>query len=69
MADTPITKRVDGKYEERLDDTWLAEYYEDPTTGLWRVDVFQHDVHEFSATDQPSLEDARQAGRNFFDQV
>lgn len=61
-------QRTDGKYEEWLDDTWSAEYAEDIVTGLWRVDVFQHDVPEWTATDFESLEAARQAAQYYYAQ-
>jgi hypothetical protein len=62
-------KRSDGKYEERLEDKWLLEYFEDPETGLWRVEVFQHDVSEWTSADFSSLEEARGAAHNYFDQL
>jgi hypothetical protein len=62
-------KRSDGKYEEKLEDNWLLEYFEDPQTGLWRVEVFQHDVSEWTSADFSSLEEAQQAAHNYFDQL
>ena len=62
-------KRADGKYEERLEDNWLFEYFEEPQTGLWRVEVFQHNVSEWMSTDFSSLEEARESAHNYFDQL
>lgn len=66
--DTPV-KRRDGKFEERLGDGWIAEYSEHPPTGFWQVEVFKQDVCEWHALDFESLEDARQAAQDFYDQV
>jgi hypothetical protein len=62
-------KRSDGKYEEKLEDNCLVEYFEEPQTGLWRVEVFLHDVSEWTSTDFSSLEEAREAAQNYFDQL
>ena len=64
-----IVKRADGKYEEGLDEIWFAEYSEDSATGLWEVEVFKHNVAEWHSSDFTSLEEARQAAHNFYDQV
>jgi hypothetical protein len=64
-----LTKRHDGKYEERLDETWVAEYFEVPENGLWRVEVFNHDVSKWVEEGFASLEEAQQAAHNFWDQV
>lgn len=64
-----ITKRRDGKYEQRLGDRWSAEYYEERQTGLWRVDVYHHDVAEWVSSGHASLEEAARAAREYFDQV
>lgn len=64
-----IVKRVDGKYQEKLDELWVAEYTEDPVTSLWAVDIFKHDTAEWRSTDYISLEEARQAARNYYDQI
>lgn len=37
MPQEILVKRLDGKFEERLDDRWFAEYFEDPHTGLFRA--------------------------------
>ena len=64
-----LVKRLDGKFEERLDDNWLAEYYEDPQSGLWKVEIYHHDVPEWMSQEHESLEEAQQAAHNFFDQI
>lgn len=64
-----ITKRLDGKYEEGLDESWIVEYLEHPATGLWEVEVFKHNVAEWHGTDFASLEEAREAARYFYDQI
>ena len=60
-----IVKRRDGKYEQRFGDNWVAEYYEDAQNGLWHVEVFLADVVEWNAMDIPSLDEARQAARDY----
>lgn len=68
MNDT-LVKRPDGKYEERLDQIWVAEYADDPATGLWEAEVFKHDVAEWHSTNYASLEDARQAVQSYYNQI
>lgn len=69
MNDDALVKRLDGKYEERLSEVWLVEYSENPGTGLWEVEIFKNDVPEWRSIDFESLEDARQAAYNFYDQA
>jgi len=70
MADNILlTKRQDGKFEERLDDTWMAEYFERPENGLWRVEIFNHDVSKWVEDGFASLEEAQEAAHNYWDQV
>ena len=69
MNDDALVKRLDGKYEERLSGTWVAEYSENPGTSLWEVEVFKNDVPEWRSMDFESLEDARQAVYNFYSQA
>lgn len=64
-----LTKRIDGKYQEDLGNSWIAEYFEAPGTGLWRVELFVHDVPEWVSDGYLSLDEARQAARNHFNQV
>ena len=64
-----ITKRIDGKFEEDLGNSWIAEYFEEPVTGLWRVELFLHDVPEWISDGYLSLDEARRAAWNHFDQV
>ena len=69
MNNDPLVKRLDGKYEERLSETWLVEYSESPDTGLWEVEVFKNDVPEWRSLDFDSLEDAQQAAYDFYNQA
>ena len=69
MNTDTLVKRLDGKYEERLSEVWVAEFSENPSTGLWDVDVFRSDVPEWRSVDFDSLDDARQAAYNFYDQA
>ena len=64
-----LTKRIDGKYEEHLGNSWTAEYFESSSSGLWRVELFVHDVPEWVSDGYLSLDEARQAARNHFNQV
>ena len=65
----PLVKRPDGKHEEVLGEFWVAEYAENPDTGLWEVDVMKHDVPEWRSINYDSLEDARQAAHEYYEQV
>ena len=69
VNDNALVKRLDGKYEERLSPIWVAEYSENSSTSLWEVEVFKNDVPEWHSIDFESLEDARQAAYNFYDQA
>jgi hypothetical protein len=69
VNDEVLIKRRDGKYEERLSEGWSAEYSENPETGLWEVEVFKSDVAEWYSLDYVSLDDARQAAYNFYNQA
>ena len=64
-----VTKRPDGTYEEKLSENWRVIYAEAPQNGLWEVEIFNHNVAEWHGTAYVSLEDARQAAHNFYDQV
>ena len=64
-----LVKRPDGKYEESLGEIWIAEYAENPETGLWEVDVLKHDLPEWRNIGYASVEDARQAAHDYYDQV
>jgi hypothetical protein len=64
-----ITKRLDGKYQEILGETWLAEYLENSDTGLWEVEIFRHDVPEWRETGYDSLEEASQAAHDYYDRI
>lgn len=69
MDNDAIVKRLDGKYEERLSETWVVEYSENSDTGLWEVEVFKNAVPEWRSMDFESLEDARQAAYDFYNQA
>ena len=69
MNSDPLVKRHDGKYEERLSESWLVEYSENPDSGLWEVEVFKNDVPEWHSLDFDSLEEARQAAQDFYNQA
>lgn len=64
-----INRRLDGKYEERFDANWIAEYSENPRTSLWEVEIFKHQVPAWHSTDYLSLEEARHAAHDFFDGI
>lgn len=68
MPEDKVKKRVDGKLEQRFDSKWIAEYYEDPDTGLWRVDIFQHDAPQWSSQYFESLDEAQKAAIDYIDQ-
>ena len=68
MSTEPLVKRPDGKYEESLGDIWVAEYAENSETDLWEVEVLKHDVPEWQTSGYVSLEDARQAAHDYYDQ-
>lgn len=67
MPESLIVKRQDGKYEEELDDIWIAEYFEEPQTGLIRVEIFCHNVSKWVGTDLPSLEEAQKVAHDYYD--
>lgn len=69
MLTEPVVKRTDGKYEETLGDTWVAEYAENSETDLWDVEVLNRDVVEWQTSGYASLEQARQAAHDYYDQV
>ncbi|WP_455366357.1 hypothetical protein [Kaarinaea lacus] len=66
MQDTVVNKRLDGKYEEQLGDSWIAEYSEDPQNGLFEVEILHHAVSEWYASNYESLEEAQQAAHEYF---
>ncbi len=68
MNDTPA-RRKDGKYEEKLGETWVAEYAEDPVTGLWQVEIFKHDVPEWRDIGYTTLEEASQSAKDYYNQL
>lgn len=69
MENESVVKRQDGKYEEILGEVWSAEYYEDPETGLWQVEIFKHGAAEWHNINYESLEAAREAAHNFYNQA
>jgi hypothetical protein len=63
-----LRSRAGGTYEEVLADGWTAEYAEDPATGLWDVVVLKHDAAAWRETGYATIEDARRAAREFYEQ-
>lgn len=61
-----VTEREDGVFEDTLDDTWYAEYREDPASGLWRASLYNHDVPEWRGDRFESLADAAGAAREYY---
>lgn len=61
-----VTRREDGVYEESFNASWYAEYTEDTDSGLWRVDLYKHDVPKWREGDFESLEDAAAAARDYY---
>lgn len=68
-AKSQLIRDHNGVYRENLDAIWYSEYLEDSLTGLWRVDIFKHDVPEWHSVDHPSLEEARDAAQNYYNQI
>ena len=68
MNKEALVRRRDGKYEEDLGDNWTVEYSENRDTGLWEAEVFKHNVPEWHGVGYESLEDARAAALNFYEQ-
>ena len=68
-AVTSLQKNSDGIYEERFSDKWYAEYSEMADSGMWRADVFKHDVPQWHGIDYESLEEARHAAQEYYDQL
>jgi hypothetical protein len=68
MNTNKLVKRLDGKLEERLDESWVAELSENRESGLWEVELFKHDVPQWHGLDFASLDEARQAMLSYFDQ-
>lgn len=64
-----LLQRPDGIYEETFDDNWNARYSENPEDGLWRADLFNGDTATWRQEDFMSLQDARAAARNNYEQV
>lgn len=62
-----LRKRPDGVHEERLEENWRAEYSEAPETGLWTATIYRRDVSEWHGHGFASLDDARQAAREYYD--
>lgn len=67
MPESLIVKRQDGKLEEELGDRWTAEYFEEPQAGLFRVELFYHNVSKWVGTDFSSLENAQKAAHDYYD--
>jgi hypothetical protein len=69
MTQEILVKRLDGKFEERLDDRWFAEYFEDPLTGLFRAEVFFNNKSKWVSVDHISLDDAQEAVKTYYDDM
>lgn len=69
LAEDGLIKRPDGVYEESFSDDWYAEYAEDSDSGLWLVKVFKDDMPEWRNIDFETLDEAREAARNYYDQL
>jgi len=66
--DKDLVKRTDGKYEEKLGDIWIAEYAEDPATGLWEVQIFKHGGREWHGAGYATLEESQRAAHELYAQ-
>ncbi len=64
-----LVEQPNGIFREMLNGSWYVEYSEDPDTGLWQANVFKNDVSEWKNTDFESVEDARQAATEFYEQL
>lgn len=64
-----LIKRADGTFEESLGEAWVARYTENEATGLWEVEVFEHDVVEWRSTGYGSIDDCRRAALEYYDQI
>jgi hypothetical protein len=64
-----LIKRPDGKYEESMGEIWIAEYAENTESGLWEVEILKHAVSEWQDGDYASLDDARTAAHDYYNQV
>jgi hypothetical protein len=64
-----IVKHLDGTFEEQLGEKWTARYSEDPNTGLWIIEIFNHNVAEWRSQDFTSIEEAQQAAHDYYDQL
>lgn len=63
-----VTGSANGIIPEVFSAVWRAEYMEDPDSGLWRAEIFRHDVSECCEIDLESLAEAREFARDFYDQ-
>ena len=60
-----LHRRRDGIHEEVFNDTWHAEYAEDASNGLWRVDLFRDETSQWRSDGFDALETARKAALDF----
>lgn len=66
---TGLIRSSSGIYRENFSDIWSAEYSEDSITGLWQVAIFKRAVPEWHNVDYLSLEEARTAAQDYYNQV
>lgn len=59
-------RRADGSYLEIFDNVWTAEYAEDTRTRQWRADILRRGSSHWRRTDFASLDDARRAALDFY---
>jgi|GEM_PF-419348 hypothetical protein len=71
-ANTPpahLTKAQNGVLREQFNASWYADYSEDPNSGLWRAEVYKHNVPEWCEVDLESLRVAMELARDFYQQA
>lgn len=67
--DPPITLQSNGKRVQQPADRWVAEYFEDPASGLWRAELFHREVPEWVSVNHSSLQEAARAVREYLAQL
>lgn len=64
-----LIKGQNGVLREQFSASWYADYSEDPNSGLWRAEVYKHDVPEWCEVDLESLRVAMELARDFYQQA